>query len=214
MAQKSQKRRHSQQNHNAIKVKGSKAKIVCPIYKESRFPYHGIGFKLGDPFALTYKLYASKKISICIDAGKAASGLYSRHYQSLFDHYLNRDTLGVGNSLGYLTYRVISDWVGEVKALYSIDVSNLSEGLQFYLGLGLQGKNTSLEYTYQYNTTDIGKFSRTYSTVGQTTIAGIEYNYFQIPLSAYMELEMFTDVHQNFGVVRFQGGAGLRYIFR
>ncbi len=40
--------------YSVPKVSHNKARIVCPIFEESQYPYQGIGFKVGDPFALTY----------------------------------------------------------------------------------------------------------------------------------------------------------------
>src|SRR5688572_30242640 len=57
-------------NVNATRVRGEKAKIVCPIFVNSKYPFHGFGFKLGDPFGLTYKFYANKKIAFVADVGK------------------------------------------------------------------------------------------------------------------------------------------------
>ena len=77
------------------KVKGYKAKIVCPIFEKSQYPYHGLGFKLGDPFALTYKYYPNEHFSFGVDFGKASSGLYNRYYREKFQEYGNQfaDTL-------------------------------------------------------------------------------------------------------------------------
>jgi hypothetical protein len=201
-------------NYKATRVKGNKAKILCPIFQESKYPFNGIGFKLGDPFALTYKFYASKHFSFVLDAGKASSGLYSRYYRQQFDGYVNRDTLTNGAFISYVTDRVKSDWMAEFKILYAIDAKKISPGLQIYGGLGIQGKSTKLEYTYQYTTSDIGKFRRDRSTMGQTTVVGIEYNYFHLPVTAFMEMEMFTDIQRDPGLMRYQGGVGLRYVFR
>jgi hypothetical protein len=57
----------SRHNHNAPRVRGIKAKIICPIFENSKYPYQGIGIKLGDPFALTYKFYATEKFAVTID---------------------------------------------------------------------------------------------------------------------------------------------------
>jgi hypothetical protein len=49
--------------------------------------------------------------------------------------------------------------------------------------------------------------------MGPQIVGGIEYAYFQLPLSAFMEVEFFTDVQADPGWQRFEGGVGLRYIF-
>src|SRR5882757_959019 len=85
------------------RVNGNKALIMCPIFVESRYPYQGIGFKLGDPFAVTYKFYANKHFSFAADAGKAASGLYNKYYRGAFQEYLP-DTLKKDQSITYLAH--------------------------------------------------------------------------------------------------------------
>ena len=81
---------HKSAGFRVPKVNANKARIICPIFEESRYPYQGIGFKLGDPFALTYKFYANKHFSFAADAGKAASGLYSRYYRDECSCFLAR----------------------------------------------------------------------------------------------------------------------------
>ncbi|MFN7602231.1 MAG: hypothetical protein ACK5R0_12635, partial [Bacteroidota bacterium] len=67
--------------YGALKVSRGKALIMCPIFEESKYPYQGIGFKVGDPFAFTYKFYPTKHWAFAVDAGKAASGLYNKYYR-------------------------------------------------------------------------------------------------------------------------------------
>ncbi len=207
-------------NYSATQVRGAKAKTICPIFETSKYPYHGLGIKLGDPFAITYKFYASKNFSIAADFGKAASGLYNQYFREKFDGYIPTDTFSMDNaSISYLTHKVKSDFVGEIKFLYHLDASKISPGLQAYIGAGWEFKNTRLEYDYLYNagitgTPDrFGRFDRLRSTMGPQVVLGIEYAYFSIPLSAFMELEYFTDIQADPGWTRVQGGVGLRYIF-
>src|SRR5688572_24548802 len=108
-------------NVNATRVRGHKAKIVCPIFESSKFPYHGIGIKLGDPFAVTYKFYPDKNWGIAIDAGKASSGLYNRYYIQKFEEYAES-----GDTISYLSHRVNGDFVGEIKLLYHFDATKIS----------------------------------------------------------------------------------------
>ena len=206
-------------NYNATRVKGAKAKTVCPIFESSKYPYQGIGFKLGDPFAITYKYYFNKHISIAADLGKASSGLYNRYYRDKFTEYAKSDTLQKGASLSYLTNKVMSDWVGEVKLLYALDAKKIAPGLQVYVGLGLQARSTGLQYDYLYSNSDksadneFGRFQKNRITVGQTTVVGIEYSYFHMPISAFMEMALYTDIMLDPGWEKVQGGVGLRYVF-
>jgi hypothetical protein len=211
----------SRHNYSAPRVRGNKAKIICPVFENSKYPYHGIGFKLGDPFALTYKFYPNKRVSFAVDFGKASSGLYNHYFREKYDEYIVSDTVSAGASLIYTSHKVKADLIGEFKFLYHFDAKKISPGLQAYIGAGWEWKNTQLRYDYYYNSTDAGNneisklrhFDRNRFTMGPQVIVGIEYSYFQIPISAFMELEYFTDIQADPGWQRFEGGVGLRYIF-
>ncbi len=201
------------------KMNGNKARIVCPIFETSRYPYQGIGFKLGDPFALTYKFYANKNFAFAADAGKAASGLYNKYYRDAFVTYLP-DTLNKDQSIQYLAHKALSDWFLEAKFLYQWDADKISKGLQLYAGFGWQWRNTKLQYDYNFNDRSLnfdqgkfGKFTENRFTYGPVVLVGFEYSYFSLPVSAFIEVELFTDALIDPGYHRFQGGVGLRYVF-
>jgi hypothetical protein len=205
--------------NSAARFKGAKAKTLCPIFETSRYPYQGIGIKLGDPFAITYKYYFNEKFSLAADIGKASSGLYNRYFREKFDEYVVTDTFSTSDaSIEYYTHKVIADLIGEVKLLYSFDASKIATGLQVYVGAGWEWKNTKLQYDYTYRESlgepdKFGRFERTRFTMGPQAVVGIEYAYFKIPISAFMELEYFSDVLADPGWSRVEGGVGLRYIF-
>jgi len=200
-------------------VNGHKALIMCPLVEGSRYPYQGLGFKLGDPFALTYKFYANKHFAFAADAGKAASGLYNKYYREAFFTYLP-DTLSSDQSITYLAHKALSDWFVEAKFLYQWDAEKISKGLQLYAGLGWQWRNTNLQYDYNFNDRSLnqddgkfGKFSVQRFTYGMVALVGFEYSYFSLPVSAFIEIEVYTDALIDPGYQRFQGGVGLRYVF-
>lgn len=200
------------------KVSRGKALIMCPIFEESKYPYQGIGFKLGDPFAFTYKFYPSKHWAFALDAGKAASGLYNKYYRDIFNGYIP-DTLGNSNDkkITYLTHKATADWFLEAKFLYQWDAEKISKGLQLYVGAGWQWRNTSLQYDYLYESgrfdSRTGRFSQNRFTFGPVVLVGFEYSYFTLPVSAFIEVELFTDTYIDPGFQKLQGGVGLRYIF-
>jgi hypothetical protein len=214
---------HAQQRKSPLSAKFrtnkfslSQKRIACPVFEESQYPYQGLGFKLGDPFALTYKFYPSKHWAFAADVGRAASGLYNKYYRSLYDTYVQTDTLTADESIQYLAHKATVDWFLEAKFLYQWNADVISKGLQCYIGAGWQWRNTTLRYDYNVDSfTDpkFGKFTETRLTYGPTGILGFEYSYFSLPLSAFIEIEYFTDVLLDPGYGRFQGGVGLRYVF-
>lgn len=205
-------------NRNAPKVNGVKAKIICPVFEGSKYPYQGMGIKLGDPFAITYKFYMSKKFAFGLDFGKPASGLYNRYFRGKFPQYAEADTIASQeDGVRYLTHKIKRDLVGEFKFLYHIDVKKVSPGLVAYFGAGWQWKNTKIQYDYLFNNNasenQVGHLYRTRLTMGPQILVGIEYAYFQIPISAFIEGEFYADIQADPGWNRFEGGVGLRYIF-
>jgi hypothetical protein len=210
------KRSHKNRSYRAPSISKSKSRVICPIFENSQYPYQGLGIKLGDPVALSYKYYPNKNFAFGADIGKVASGLYSKYYRKIFSGYLP-DTLTGEQSIKYLSHRAIADLYLEAKFLYQWDVSKISKGLQAYAGLGWQWRSTKLEYDYLYEDglfeNHLGKFQRSRFTYGPTAILGFEYSYFSLPMSAFIEIEWFTDALLDPGYNRFQGGVGLRYIF-
>ncbi len=210
-------RQVARKNYKPAKISKSKAKVVCPIFEENQYPYQGIGVKVGDPFALTYKFYAHKNFAIAIDGGKASSGLYNQYHRENFSEYIQPDTLGPDQGISYLSHLVDSEWVVEGKLLYQHDATKLLNGLQWYFGAGFQWRQLDIEYEYlldiDFNATETGRFDVNNFTMGSTAIFGFEYAYFQIPVSAFMEVEMYTDIVEDPGWMRLQGGIGLRVVF-
>lgn len=197
-------------------VSKSKALVMCPIFHESKYPYQGIGLKFGDPVALSYKYYPNKNWAFAADAGKVASGLYNKYYRSVFKGYLP-DSLSGEQSITYLAHKAKTDWLLEAKFLYQWDAEKISKGLQLYAGLGWQWRSTSLTYDYLYEDgffdSKFGKFTERRLTYGPVVILGFEYSYFSLPISAFIEIEGYTDALIDPGYKRFQGGVGMRYVF-
>lgn len=202
------------------KVTGAKAKAICPIFEKAKYPYQGFGIKLGDPFAITYKYYANEHFAIAIDAGKPSSSLYNGYFKEKFANYIVTDTFSTAEAgIEYYTHKIASDIIVEGRLLYSIDVQKVAPGLQVYVGVGWEWRNTKIEYDYTYskhndgNPDMFGRFHRVRQTMGPQVVGGLEYAHFSIPIAVFMEMEYFSDVLADPGWGRLQGGAGIRYVF-
>jgi len=192
---------------------GSKESLV---FNENNYPYQAVGVKFGDPLALSYKFYPSKNFTFAADAGKVAGNLYNKYYRSAFQDYLP-DTLSGESTLTYLSHKASKDWLIETKFLYQWDVERISKGLQLYAGVGWQWRSTNLTYDYLYQngleSSHSGSFTEKRHTYGPVMVLGFEYSYFSLPISAFIEMELYTDLKVDPGYKRFQGGVGIRYVF-
>ena len=198
----------------------SKAKVICPIFEESEYPYQGFGIKVGDPLAFTYKLYATPKFGLVVDFGSAASGLYSkRHRDNFANQDFQTDTTEAGDISGfrYRSHDVINEYTVEVKVLYHSKADKLFPGLQSYIGLGFQFRKLAIQYEYVYEygfgLLERDSFDSEKNSFGPVVAAGLEYSYFKLPVSAFIEIVLFNDTLDKDGWTRFQGGIGLRYVF-
>lgn len=203
-------------NYRAPVVGHHKAKTICPIFENSKYPYQGVGFKVGDPFSFSYKLYPNKHFSFVIDFGKPSSGLYSRMFREEFA--LKADKFVPDQEAAeYFAHKVKSDMVADVKGLYQHDADKLANGLQLYTGIGWEIRKTTIDYDYLFETgmneNESAMYTNKRITQGVQAVLGIEYAYFQLPLSAYIEMEYYVDVVQQPGWTHLQGGIGLRYVF-
>ena len=209
--------------YKPIRMTHKKAKVICPIFEKSAYPYHGFGFKVGDPVALTYKLYFRKYLSFVVDGGSSSSGLYTSKHRSDFKLYSSEINIPEDYPIDqsfypvYTNHRVLGEYVAEGKVLFQMQTDQLYKGLQTYVGIGWQYRQLGIEYVYYYgypNSNEIGKdtFQKNKTYQGPELILGIEYSYFQIPVSAFMEITAFRDITFT-SWSRLQGGIGLRYVF-
>ena len=201
--------KRSYNNPTLSRAKTGSSKVIFDV---AGYPYQGIGIKVGDPFALTWKFYFSERIALGADFGRSLSSLYSSYYESRYEA-LFPDPL---ETYSYDSHKVTKDWVGELKLSYHVDASSLSKGLRFYGGLGWQIRNTSLEYTYVTNppnepATIVER--RSYPTQGVVICVGMEHTARNAPIILFVELETYYDMMKNPGWIRLQGGVGIRYIF-
>lgn len=213
-AQKSKKSLTQQYGNNKkpLRFKSSKKMaVICPIFHPSEYPYQGIGFRAGDPFALTYKLYATSWIAVSIDGGIAAYGLYKDRYKELYVNSPGADTLV------YFNHQVDKDLFFSGKVSFYHEGPKFLKGLDIYAGFGWQLRYAQVLYGYNYDlnaqVTEFGTITKQYDYMGPEFHFGLEYAYFDLPISAFIETNVFYDIINSPEFIKFQGGIGLRFVF-
>ncbi len=188
-----------------------KMAVICPIFHPSEYPYQGIGFRAGDPFALTYKLFATKWLAFSIDGGFAAFGLYKDRYEELYNATPESETLT------YLNQQVEKDLVFAGKVSFYQEGPEFMKGLDLYAGFGWQMRFAEILYGYNEEIANgIEEFGTTtvqYDYMGPEVHFGIEYAYFDLPISAFLEGSVFYDITYQPTFIKFQFGIGVRYVF-
>jgi hypothetical protein len=195
--------------------------LQCPVFNKTDFYKRAIGIKFGDPLAISYKYRETKHLSFVTELGKSTSGLYNKYYREAFNKSYLPDSLSQNQTVKYLSHQTLSDWFVEFKFLYQWELSQVVDGLNMYAGVGSQWRNTKIRYTYLYEgvdtkgtmQTNVGKLDQSRFTYGLVAITGVEYACFALPVSAFIEIEYFTDGLVDTGYQRFQGGVGIRYSF-
>ena len=199
-----------------IIIPRSKEKIICPGEQRPLYPYQSIGVKFGDPTGLTYKLHISKHFSFVMDYGRAASGLYNRYHRENFSQYANYDTLSTGNTIAYFGHTVKKDGVFAMKILYNRPFMPVKQ-LQWFVGAGFHYRWMSVDYTFLYKPLlengSIQGFSITQFNLGPVLSTGIEYSSPYLPISSFIEFELYYGMQDNPGWIRSLAGIGVRYSF-
>lgn len=199
-------------DNKAMKFRmNKKMAVICPVFHPSEYPYQGIGFKAGDPFAITYKLYATEWLAISIDGGIAAYGLYKDRYKELYVNSPGSDTLV------YFNHQVEKDLFFSGKISYYQEGPKFLKGLDIYAGVGWQLRYAQVLYGYNHEltsqVTEFGTTTKEFDYMGPEFHLGLEYAYFDLPISAFIEANVFYDIVNEPSFVKFQGGIGLRFVF-
>lgn len=188
-----------------------KMAVICPIFIPSEYPYQGIGFRAGDPFTLTYKLFATKWLAFSIDGGIAAYGLYKDRYRELYENSPAADTLT------YLNHQVQKDIVFSGKVSFYQEGPEFMKGLDIYAGFGWQMRFAEVLYGFNEDLglgiLEFGTSTVQYDYMGPEFHLGLEYAYFDLPISAFLEGGLFYDITLQPTFTKFQFGIGVRYVF-
>lgn len=177
----------------------------------------GVGIRLGDPSGITIKKYTGTNAwelsfgrSHIIGRNGYWDSYYSdywkdKYYKSSYDKY---DYLGytrsapIGFQLHYL-------WQKTIPGV---------EGLGWYYGIGAQLSFQTITYEYRYKFKGGDWIYDNNDTfvdldLGADGVAGLEYTFSDVPISAFLDLTMSMEIYDNPFIFWFQGGIGARYNF-
>jgi len=179
----------------------------------SAHPSWGIGIRGGSLSGLSVKKYLGKS-ALEFNLGP----LYSYGYNHNKRFYKYRDD----DDYLYVGYRRNSGLGLQAHYMGQRAISG-APGLDWYYGGGVQLRFDRSYYTYQYKeyygpgrndyrwvtVTDRSGFA----DIGLDGLIGLEYTFRQVPLSLFVDTNLYIELVHYPGWVNFQGGLGLRYNF-
>jgi len=182
--------------------------VTINSYSFGQLQRQAVGIRMGDPFGLTYKVYLKNNSAIEWNAGIAFRN--SNYYQKSFE----RDNPG----LNYIDHNVDFAWALQGRFLKhypfpdEIDVY----GLSWFWGFGGQYRMAMVEYAYQSQAEAgvVNKLNEINYDLGMEILAGSEYEIPKVPLNAFIEFGLFTEIVDDPMRVRFQSAIGVRYILK
>ena len=200
--------------YSEVKIPRDKQRIICPSDDRSRYPYHALGIRLGDPMAVTYKIHMSPTLGFVMDMGRTASGLYETFHRDNFVDLVREDTLTAGNAINYFEHTALKDGAINLKFTYGRSFRRFPE-MRLYAAGGLSFRWIDMDYAYVYESQSDGdelrRFAYNRTTMGLQFGAGLEYAHPDLPVSSFLEIEMYRDMNRWPGWMRILGGVGFRY---
>lgn len=181
----------------------------------------GVGLRLGDPSGITVKKYTGSnawELSMGRTRWFDGDGWYNDRFGDWFIdekfNYTEYQYLGFkgGNpisiQLHYLFHKDIND----------IDFDGVGE-LDWYYGFGVQMAHASYLYNYRYKRPGDPRWyysdsDRVYDLdFGADGLIGLEFTFSEVPISVFMDVNLYVELFDDPFLMRGQGGLGARYNF-
>ena len=176
----------------------------------------GIGPRAGDPMGLSFKYYFSDDIEYELNLG--TTGLFAATY-----YYISFDKLEKFKNCEctFKSYEIPHAYSAQFNYLFyqyfpGVDAGNLL----WYYGFGGQFRYINIDYTfdekiYKENNKTEWKRNQVYRLytydLGIDAIMGLEYVMGKIPITIFVDVNMFFEFLNDPGVFRPQAGIGFRY---
>jgi hypothetical protein len=171
--------------------------------------HNGIGIRLGEPMAVTFKRYLPENKALEFMLGTAPNSFADTYYKKSFKRKYD--------DLSYVDHRVsgVLYVQGRYQFHYQIPTEGLEGKLDWYWGLGATFKTAKVEYVYKdlaISSKEIYYFHKTDIDLGPEVMAGLEFTLQNIPLAVFGEMSTFFEL-TNRPAMRVLGGIGARFNF-
>lgn len=175
----------------------------------------GIGLRAGDPSGLSFKYFYSDDVNYEINLGR--TGLLATNYY--YDSFRRLDRFK-DCECDYISHKVADSYSIQGHYLFMVPFPDV-EKLFWYYGAGGQFRYITVEYDYkekfykENNTFQWEKQSYTLYTYdfGIDGVAGMEYSLQGIPVTIFVDIDLFLELVDNPFIMRGQVGIGGRYNF-
>ena len=175
----------------------------------------GIGLRAGDPSGLSFKYYYSDDVNYEVNLGR--TGLFATNYYYASFEKLDRFK---ECECDYISYKVSDSYSIQGHYLFVYPFPDV-EKLFWYYGVGGQFRYVTVDYNFkekvykENNTTKWENQNYEYLTYdfGADAVLGVEYNLPAIPVTVFLDVNLFLELVDNPFVMRGQVGIGGRYNF-
>ncbi|MEL7001701.1 MAG: hypothetical protein AAFN93_03095 [Bacteroidota bacterium] len=168
----------------------------------------GIGIRVGDPLALTYKTYGSRNTALEFTVGSTSRNRHGSYYRDAFDRVGDFDNFRYSNHNVKYTLAL----QGRYLVHYAFP-ANVEGRLDWYWGVGAQVRVSSLDYSF-FDESDILRTDRrTNFDFGPEGILGVEYELQDYPIVGFSEVSIMGEIVDQPLRLRIFGAIGVRYAF-
>jgi hypothetical protein len=171
--------------------------------------HQGVGIRLGEPIAVTYKRYlpANKALEFMLGTAptRFAKSYYSNSFEERYDDYDY-----VSHSLRNIIYIQ-----GRYQFHYQIPTDGIEGKLDWYWGIGAAFKSASASYRYvdeSLITQEVFELRRTDIDLGPEGMLGLEFTMQNAPFTVLAEMSTFLELADR-TTVRVLAGIGIRANF-
>lgn len=168
----------------------------------------GIGIRVGDPLALTYKMYGQRNSALEFTIGSTSRNRHRSYYRDTFGRIGDFDNFRYSNHNVKYTLAL----QGRYLVHYAFP-ANVQGRLDWYWGAGAQIRVSSLDYAFFDEATVLREERRTNFDLGPEGILGVEYELQDFPIVGFAEVSLMAEIVDQPLRLRIFGAVGVRYAF-